>query len=600
MSKRKTHEQFINELKHINPKIEVLGQYITALTKIQVKCTICGKLWDATPSALLNKNGCPDCGIKKIGNALRKSDETFISELQIINENIKPLEKYKGNKKKILLQCKICGNEWRTTPHILLSGHGCPKCGYEKQKEAQKYSHEKFMRNLMKVNSNINVLDKYINNHTKIRFQCKSCGRIWKTVPNSVLSGHGCPDCARSSTSFLEQVILQSFSLILGKDAVISRDRNLIGMELDIVIPSLKVAYEPGSWAWHYNKKARDTKKREKCSAIGYQLITIFTDYKLDQAPFDSNCYTTTNNLGNSNWDETKCLVQKLLHNHNLSLLEDQWDTIRYTAITKSKKQTNEEYTKALYAVNPKIEAISKYLDSSTKVKYRCLICMNTWEALPGSVLSGHGCPNCGRQRTTDSKRKSHKQFILEMKNINPNITIVGEYVDTKTKILCECCDCGNIWEMRPQSLLKGQGCPKCGRLRATEKNRKTNSQFIEELSIKNPNLIVKGQYINSSTKIEVECKKCGYIWLANPTTILNNHGCPKCARTLKKTHEQFINELKQKFPYIQPLDNYCSANKKINVKCNNCNYIWEIRPHDLLRSKGCPYCRKIKNSKPN
>ena len=596
MSKRKTHEQFVKELQETNPSIEVLGTYQTALTQIQVRCSLCGKIWETKPNSLLSGNGCPECGKKKKGDALRKSNRVFLEELALANPMIEALEEYKGNKVKILLYCRTCGNKWTATPHDILSGHGCPKCGYKKQKSEQRFSHQDFLEKLLVVNPDIDVLDEYINSHTKIRFQCKSCGRIWKTVPNSVLLGHGCPDCARSSTSFLEQVILYSFRELLGEDAVIARDRELIGMELDIVIPSLKVAYEPGSWAWHYNKRTRDTKKRVKCEEIGYQLITIYTDYKQDAIPYDSNCYTSVTSLGNSNWEETKLLVKRLLDEQKLELSSNQWDKVRKIAIEKSRRRTHIEYIEALSAVNPKVEVIDKYIDNSTRIRFRCLVCGRIWDAMPSSVLAGHGCPTCGKQRTADSKRKTHEQFCLDVQAINPNISFLGEYVNSKTKILCICCVCGNKWEARPQNLLKGQGCPICGRICAANKNRKTQDQFIRELEQKNPTLIVRGQYVNSSTKIAIECKKCGYLWQANPMDILNGHGCPKCAGSIKRNNTQFISELKSLFPNIEPLDEYRSANEKIQVRCLICGYVWSTRPHDLLRSKGCPFCRKRGN----
>lgn len=597
MSRRKTHEQFVKELQKSNSTIEVLGQYETSLTKIQVKCSVCGKLWESKPSSLLIGRGCPNCAKQRKSDALRKSNSDFIADLFAVNQNIEALEEYKGNKEKILLHCKICGNEWKSTPHDLLSGHGCPTCGYERQKNAQRYSHNEFLLNLENVNSNIKVLDEYVNNHTKIRFQCGICGRIWKTVPNSVLSGHGCPDCARSSTSFFEQVIFQAFSIALGEDAVISRDRNLIGIELDIVIPSLNVAYEPGSWAWHHNKKERDAKKRDKCKEIGYQLITIYTDYKLNNAPFDNNCYTCTCNLGNSNWEETKSFVKKLLHDQKLALSDDQWEKIRNIAVEKSRKKTNEEYIEALYAVNPQIKVVGKYTDNSTKLDFQCMVCGTMWKTMPGNVLSGTGCPKCGTLRSSNAIRKPHEQFISEIKDLSPNITILGKYEGNKTKILCECCVCGNRWEMRPQNLLKGQGCPKCGKLRAANKKRKTHEQFVAQLECKNPALFVRGKYINSSTKVEIECKKCGHLWDASPMSVLNGHGCPQCAGTIKKNNTQFVNDLKLLFPNIESLEEYRSSNEKIHVKCLICNYIWAIRPHDLLRSKGCPSCRKKKKT---
>ena len=74
--KKKTHEQFIEELEKINLNIEVLETYINSTTKILVKCTICGHEWNAMPSNLLNNGGCPKCneskGEKSISSFLDK------------------------------------------------------------------------------------------------------------------------------------------------------------------------------------------------------------------------------------------------------------------------------------------------------------------------------------------------------------------------------------------------------------------------------------------------------------------------------------------------------------------------------------------------
>ena len=49
MPKRKTHEQFIDELYLINSNIEVLGTYINNRTKILCKCKIDEHEWMARP-----------------------------------------------------------------------------------------------------------------------------------------------------------------------------------------------------------------------------------------------------------------------------------------------------------------------------------------------------------------------------------------------------------------------------------------------------------------------------------------------------------------------------------------------------------------------
>ena len=60
MGRKKTHTEFIKELKLINPEITVIGKYIGALTKIEVQHT-CAYQWKPFPSDLLNGTYCPKC-----------------------------------------------------------------------------------------------------------------------------------------------------------------------------------------------------------------------------------------------------------------------------------------------------------------------------------------------------------------------------------------------------------------------------------------------------------------------------------------------------------------------------------------------------------
>ena len=59
---KKTNEQFLKELKEVNPNINPLEEYNGANTKIKVECKKCRHKWDTTPSNLVNgKYGCPNC-----------------------------------------------------------------------------------------------------------------------------------------------------------------------------------------------------------------------------------------------------------------------------------------------------------------------------------------------------------------------------------------------------------------------------------------------------------------------------------------------------------------------------------------------------------
>ena len=83
-------------------------------------------------------------------------------------------------------------------------------------------------------------------------------------MPHNILTKRsGCPNCSHSATSFIEQFLFLSLQEIFGIGSVLTRDKKTIGKELDIYIPCLKVAIEPGAWYYHKNSiKKDDTKKR--------------------------------------------------------------------------------------------------------------------------------------------------------------------------------------------------------------------------------------------------------------------------------------------------------------------------------------------------
>ena len=107
-NKKKSHKEFVNELKEKNPNIRVIGQYQTAKDKIECECLICNTHWLATPNKLLLGRGCPVCGEKKCRISKRIKQEDFINRLKEINPNIEPLEAYTKLKTKMLLSFTHC------------------------------------------------------------------------------------------------------------------------------------------------------------------------------------------------------------------------------------------------------------------------------------------------------------------------------------------------------------------------------------------------------------------------------------------------------------------------------------------------------------
>lgn len=132
----RTHEGFIEELKTINPNVQILSKYIRNDVKVKCRCKIDGYEWRAIPSSLLIGRGCPKCGRLRSSKVRAKPHKEFVKELYEINPDIEVLSKYKTNNTKIKCRCLIDGNEWETQPSVLLMGCGCPKCNASKGEKA--------------------------------------------------------------------------------------------------------------------------------------------------------------------------------------------------------------------------------------------------------------------------------------------------------------------------------------------------------------------------------------------------------------------------------------------------------------------------------
>lgn len=122
-------------------------------------------------------------------------------------------------------------------------------------------------------------------------------------------------------------------------------------------------------------------------------------------------------------------------------------------------KLTHEEQIAAISKINPDIEVLGETVNNSTKVRCRCKICDHEWEATPHNLKAGYGCARCAGNR-----RLTHEEQVAAISRVNPSVEVLGEIVNTMTKVLCRCKVCNYKWEARPYELKKNKGCPRCAK----------------------------------------------------------------------------------------------------------------------------------------
>lgn len=320
---------------------------------------------------------------------------------------------------------------------------------------------------------------------------------------------------------------------------MVSRDTSAIGPELDIFVPTLNLAIEPGSWLYHKTKAATiDLQKRSACKRAGIRLITVYDTYPPDTAPpFENDCYVFDGFLNEPGYKRIIAFLKKLMDDYNIKCGGIDWNQIASRAYAACHYNAHEMFVQHLAQKYPNIEVLEEYKGTNIPIEVNDKTCPHSsWMARPYTLAKGIGCPECGKIIAVQNRTRTHGQFVAKMAQIAPTIEIIGEYAKAAERIGVRCKVCGHEWNPLCYSLLSGKGCSHCSAIRASKQRsnklaKKTTKQFEEELSAKNRSILVLGEYINNKTKIPVRCTICGHTWDVVPASLLNGHGCPVCSR---------------------------------------------------------------------
>ena len=151
-----------------------------------------------------------------------------------------------------------------------------------------------------------------------------------------------------------------------------------------------------------------------------------------------------------------------------------------------NKSRTKQEIIEDLLEENKENSAIkvfNKLNQKKDKIKCQCQICKDYFFHNLFNKLSENGCFKCSNAL----KRKDPKEYLKEVKKVNPNIRVLTEYIDSLTPIKVQCTkdECGCEWTVQPYNLINSNekqrtGCPSCNQ----SKGEKKIEEFLKKRGI--------------------------------------------------------------------------------------------------------------------
>ena len=258
----------------------------------------------------------------------------------------------------------------------------------------------------------------------------------------------------------------------------------------------------------------------------------------------------------------------------------------------KSKEKFKAQFEQKFFnLVGNEYTILTPYEKANIPIKLRHNKCGYVYSIQPRCFLRGSRCAYCANNiRLTTEQFKQRVQKI-----VGNEYTVLGEYINSDTKIKIRHNKCNYTYEVRPHNFLTGFRCPNCAhnmKLTTEQFKQRVQAQVGDEYT-------VLGKYINNHTKIKIRHNLCGNVDEVIPHVFMRGGRCKKCSykekgRQHRLTQDEFVKKLRQVHGnHYTVLEKYQIGTRKIKIQCNICGNIFERTPRSLLRGAGCPTCAR-------
>lgn len=196
--------------------------------------------------------------------------------------------------------------------------------------------------------------------------------------------------------------------------------------------------------------------------------------------------------------------------------------TIKQTLTPSQFKKRIDKINQGRYVI------LSRYVKCDDKLDVKCLKCNREFHPTGHNLLAGVGCPFCNH--AVKLPKNEFNKRVRE-KN-NGQFRFLDSYIDTDTKIRCQCKLCNFIWYITPHSFYHLKGCPMCQTNKAY-----TLSEFKRKLYLKRGSDYVLDDEYRSGEELVFRHTKCNHTFSAYPVSMLaGTRSCPFCNKSNGET----------------------------------------------------------------
>lgn len=373
---------------------------------------------------------------------------------------------YTNNRTKVCIVCPEHG-EFIITPDKHISGRGCPICTAQDVHKARRRTSDDFISLACNVHGNKYDYSKvdYQGNKVKVCITCPKHGDFWQ-VPNSHLSGRGCPVCGRiqtnnSTTYFCVKFIEKARAKHGEKYDYSLVEYTSSSSKVKIVCPEHGVFEQTPAMHLFGN----GCPKCGRAKANSYKTTSTFIK---DAQSIHGNKYDYSKTQYTSVFDsliiicpkhgEFKQTPNSHLHGHGCPLCGkekcsdvNKSNTVKF--IKKAKAKHGDRYDYSLV----------EYHNSQEPVRIVCKK-HGVFEQIAHNHIQGANCPECIKEFLSNLRLKKKEDFVTEAIAVHGDKYDYSrvEYRGNKALVEIICPKHGSFFQSPNNHVSKNNGCPRC------------------------------------------------------------------------------------------------------------------------------------------
>lgn len=175
---------------------------------------------------------------------------------------------------------------------------------------------------------------------------------------------------------------------------------------------------------------------------------------------------------------------------------------------------------------------------------------------------------------------------------------VIGSYINNKSRITLKHNVCGKEYSPTYKDVVAGKS--RCVHCYNPKSILISHEEWLKEVAtLVGKEYSVLGEFKRATAKVLMKHNTCGREFEMAPKYFRRGRRCPKCGGTAKKSHEEFVDEVKKLVgDEYRVIGAYVNDATKISLEHSKCKSIYEVTPSHFIQGKRCPACRWGRNSK--